>query len=133
MEEKEAIQALAALAQDSRLHVFRLLVQHGLRGMPAGRIADELHIPPATLSFHLKELSRAGLILDRRDGRSIIYSLNVERMRSLLAFLLEDCCGGRPELCQPEFEAGNSDGACCPENKVRKRAHIRRRIGVARS
>lgn len=133
MEEKQAIQALSALAQDSRLHVFRLLVRHGLRGMPAGRIAEELQIPAATLSFHLKELSRAGLVLDRRDGRSIIYSLNIDGMRSLLAFLLEDCCGGRPELCQPEFDAENSGSACCSGHKERKHANVRRRARAARS
>lgn len=101
MKEKQAIQALGALAQQSRLRVFRLLVRLGSGGLAAGQIAEELGIPPATLSFHLKELVRAGLIADRREGRSIVYSLNVAGMRALLGFLSEDCCCGRPELCQP--------------------------------
>ncbi|MBI3862295.1 MAG: helix-turn-helix transcriptional regulator [Planctomycetia bacterium] len=119
MEEKQAIQALAALAHESRLHVFRLLVRLGQAGAPAGRIAGELGVPAATMSFHLKELSRAGLISDRRTGRSIVYSLNIERMRALLAFLLEDCCAGNPELCRlPLVESIRLD----PGNtKTRKR------------
>lgn len=122
MEEKQAIQALAALAQESRLRVFRLLVRSGTRGLSAGRIAEVLGIAAATLSFHLKELVRASLIVDRRNGRSIIYSLNVAGMRSLLAFLAEDCCEGRPELCQPGFLEGLTGSGCCPKPGSRKRA-----------
>jgi DNA-binding transcriptional ArsR family regulator len=125
MEEKQAIQALAALAQESRLRVFRLLVSSGTRGLAAGEIADRLGIPAATLSFHLKELTQAALIVDRRNGRSIIYSLNVAGMRSLLAFLSEDCCEGRPELCQPDFLEGLAVSECCPKPK---RALKRRRL-----
>jgi DNA-binding transcriptional ArsR family regulator len=128
MEEKQAIQALAALAQESRLRVFRLLVSSGTRGLPAGRIAAELGIPAATLSFHLKELARAALIVDRRAGRSIIYSLNVAGMRSLLAFLSEDCCEGRPELCQPGVLEGLTADECCPKpGRVVKRRVTRSR------
>ena len=101
MQEPQAIRALAALAHESRLRVFRLLTKCGGAGMPAGLIAEQLDLPAATLSFHLKELVGAGLIHDRREGRSIFYSLNAAGMGSLVGFLLEDCCGGRPELCGP--------------------------------
>ncbi len=112
MEERQAIEALAALAHESRLRVFRLLVRHAARGRSAGQIAAALDIPPATLSFHLKELARAGLIDSRRNGRSIHYSLNVPGGRALLAFLLQDCCGGRPELCQLRDHNATGHAAC---------------------
>lgn len=106
MKEKQALAALAALAQESRLKIFRLLVKSGGEPVPAGEISRRLKIPAATLSFHLKELRHAGLVDDRREGRRILYSLNVKQMRSLLAFLLDDCCQGRPELCEPLLEIG---------------------------
>lgn len=121
METTQAVRALAALAQESRLETFRLLVRAGTDGMPAGKIAEELGVPSATLSFHLKELSAAGLIGQQRKGRSIIYSLNVEAMQSLLSFLVEDCCQGQPELCEPAFALIN----CCdaaPKKTTRKKA-----------
>lgn len=99
MEIKKASDALAALAQPSRLEVFRLLVTAGEKGVCAGEISLQLDIPKPTLSFHLKELCQAGLISSQRKGRSIIYRLNVEGMRELMAFLTQDCCQGRPELC----------------------------------
>jgi ArsR family transcriptional regulator len=96
MEIKAAIDALAALAQDSRLAAFRLLVQEGPGGLPAGRIAEQLGISPPTLSFHLGELAAAGLVRSRRDGRSIIYAANYAAMNALIAYLTENCCrGGR--------------------------------------
>ncbi|MBI1314420.1 metalloregulator ArsR/SmtB family transcription factor [bacterium] len=103
MKSTDVVRALAALAQESRLDAFRLLVRAGPDGMAAGKIAEELEVAAATMSFHLKELSNAGLIQQRREGRSIIYSLNVEAMQSLLAFLVEDCCQGQPQLCEPAF------------------------------
>ena len=99
MKIKQAVIALTALAQESRLRVFRLLVPTGRKGMAAGEIAERLDIPSATLTFHLKELSHAALVESRREGRSIIYSLRVEGMRDLLTFLARDCCQGQPELC----------------------------------
>jgi ArsR family transcriptional regulator len=118
MEIKQAVQCLLALAQESRLRVFRLLVPAGEEGMPAGLIAESLELPPATLTFHLKELVNAGLIVSRREGRSIIYSLRVEGMKDLLTFLSQDCCGGRPELCcVPEISMPKTSGA-----KQRRRA-----------
>src|SRR6476620_4743083 len=101
MEIRQAVTALTALAQDSRLRIFRLLVPAGAEGLPAGEIADQLDIPAATLTFHLKELLHAGLVESRREGRSIRYFLKMSGMRDLLTFLTEDCCKGRPELCGP--------------------------------
>lgn len=97
---KQAVKSLAALAQESRLKAFRLLVQAGEQGMPAGEISEHLQVPPATLTFHLKELASAGLISQTKQGRSVIYSMNAAAMASLLDFLMQDCCQGKPELCQ---------------------------------
>ena len=91
---EEAIQALAALAQGSRLAIFRLLVRQGPDGLPAGTIAKALEIPLATLSFHLQQLSQAGLVSSRRDGRYILYAANYDQMNSLIAYLSENCCRG---------------------------------------
>jgi DNA-binding transcriptional ArsR family regulator len=102
MEEIQAVRALASLAHASRLRVFRLLAKEGDKGLPAGRIAAVLDLPAATLSFHLKELLSADLITDRREGRSVIYSINACHTKCLLSFLIEDCCEGRPELCGPD-------------------------------
>ena len=99
METKAVVTALAALAQESRLAVFRLLVQSGPSGLAAGKIAESLAIPPSSLSFHLKELSHAGLVSSRQEGRFVIYSANFGAMNELLAYLTENCCGGAP--CAP--------------------------------
>ena len=92
MKGQDAVQALGALAQESRLEVFRLLVRKGTTGMAAGELSDHFGLPPATMSFHLKELTNAGLIVSRRESRSIIYSANYEHMQELMDFLLENCC-----------------------------------------
>ena len=102
MKLNDAVQTLSALAQPARLKAFRLLVRDGERGMCAGDLAKRLGLPKPTLSFHLKELSNAGLIDASRDGRSIIYRLRKEGIRRLMQFLTEDCCQGRPELCLPD-------------------------------
>jgi DNA-binding transcriptional ArsR family regulator len=94
MDTKTAVRALAALAQDSRLDVFRLLVQAGPEGLPAGAIATRLGVPASTLSFHVKALSQAGLVDSRQDGRYIHYSAVYPAMNELVAFLGENCCGG---------------------------------------
>ena len=94
METKNAIAALAALAQESRLTVFRLLIQAGPVGMAAGKIGQATGIPPSSLSFHLKELSYAGMITSRQDGRSIIYTADYASAARLVAFLTENCCSG---------------------------------------
>jgi ArsR family transcriptional regulator, arsenate/arsenite/antimonite-responsive transcriptional repressor len=94
VETKQAIQALSALAQESRLSIFRLLIQAGPSGMPAGAIGEALELPPATLSFHLAGLTRAGLAQSRQDGRFVIYSASFESMNALVDFLTENCCQG---------------------------------------
>ncbi len=104
MNSKEAIRALAALAQEHRLAVFRLLVREGPEGMNAGAIAQCVGISATALSFHLKELENAGLVTARRDGRYIHYALAGEGMRVLLDFLMQDCCQGRSEICMPQVE-----------------------------
>jgi ArsR family transcriptional regulator len=96
MKTKDVITSLAALAQESRLAVFRLLVQAGPDGLAASRIAEELDIPPSSLSFHLKELMHADMVNQKKEGRSLIYSANFKTMNSLLGFLTENCCGGNP-------------------------------------
>lgn len=101
MNEKQAVKALSALAQDTRLRIFRHLVERGPDGTPAGEIGKALKVAPATLSFHLKELESGGLLNSRRESRKIIYSANYEGMGSLLKFLTEDCCKGDPRACQP--------------------------------
>lgn len=101
METKAAIAALSALAQESRLAVYRRLIEAGPEGLPAGRIAAELGLANATLSFHLKALAQAGLIEGRQQGRFVIYSPNFTVSEALVAFLTNNCCGGQPELCRP--------------------------------
>lgn len=96
MENKPAVAALVALAHESRLQIFRQLVQVGPAGMPAGKIAEALGIPASSLSFHLKELSHAAMVMSRQEGRSVIYSANFETMNALLGFLTENCCQGEP-------------------------------------
>ncbi len=116
MKIKQAVKSLAALAQESRLNVFRLLVEAGEKGLSAGEISERLDIPPATMSFHLKELTATGLIIPTRDGRSMIYSLQANVMNDLLQFLMKDCCQGRPELCQPKFTKKET---CCEKPKAK--------------
>lgn len=109
---KFAIAALSALAHEGRLAVFRMLVQAGSNGIPAGEIARSLGVPPSTLSANLNVLSNAGLIDSRRAGRSIIYTASYDRMAGLLGFLMDDCCQGVSEICAPLVEFVNR-AACC--------------------
>jgi DNA-binding transcriptional ArsR family regulator len=99
MQSKEAVTLLAALAQESRLTVFRLLVQVGPQGLAATKISEQIGVPPSSLSFHLKELSHADLVTTRQEGRFVYYAANFERMNALMAFLTDNCCGGNP--CMP--------------------------------
>jgi predicted transcriptional regulator len=99
MENKIVIDALAALAQDTRLDIFRLLVPQGAAGLPAGIIAEKLGIPNATLSFHLQQLKHAGLVTPQRKGTQIIYAANYAMMNDLLAYLTENCCQGDMSSC----------------------------------
>jgi len=99
MKKTDVLAALAALAQESRLDIFRLLVQAGEDGMPAGKIGEHLGLPSATLAFHLKELKHAGLVTFTREGRSLIYSALYPAMNALLGYLTENCCQGNPAAC----------------------------------
>ena len=104
MKNAQAVAALAALAQDNRLDVFRLLVEAGPEGMPAGRVADKLKLAPSALTFHFDRLRAAGLVTVRREGRSMIYAAQFEAMNALVGFLTENCCGGAscgPAVCRP--------------------------------
>jgi ArsR family transcriptional regulator, arsenate/arsenite/antimonite-responsive transcriptional repressor len=111
----DAVAALAALAQDSRLEVFRLLVETGPEGLPAGSVASALKLAPNTLTFHFDRLRDAGLVTVRREGRSMIYAAKFDTMNALLAYLTENCCRGAQEVCAPT-------AACNP--KRQKRAKI---------
>ena len=107
MESTQAVAVFAALAQETRLAVYRLLVEAGHGGMAAGRIGAELGLPSATLSFHLKELRSAGVVVSRREGRSIIYSASFDTMAALLVFLTENCCRNeRPSRGSPSSRRG---------------------------
>ena len=105
MDKKSALAALAALGQDTRLEVFRLLVRAGAEGVPAGEIASRLGTVQNTMSAHLKVLDHAGLVRAERDGRVVRYVADMTGFRDLLAYLMEDCCNGAPELCQPVIQA----------------------------
>jgi len=116
MKTPNAVAALAALAQDNRLDIFRLLVQAGPDGMAAGQVANKLGLAPNTLTFHFDRLRVAGLVTVRRDGRSMIYAAHYETMNGLLAFLTENCCQGAPASCAPV--------ECKPTWSARKKERI---------
>ena len=123
MKNAEAVTALAALAQETRLSIYRLLVQAGPQGVPAGRIGETLEVPAATLSFHLKELSHAGMVASRQDGRFIFYSADYQQMAALMSFLTENCCQGMPQECLTVMETAL--GSCCGPQPL-KRTSARR-------
>jgi ArsR family transcriptional regulator, arsenate/arsenite/antimonite-responsive transcriptional repressor len=112
MKTPQAVKALAALAQDTRLAIYRLLVQQGPEGLSAGTIAERLDIAGATLSFHLKELAHAGMVEPRQDGRFVYYSANYHQMNDLLAYLTENCCQGQSCVTATE---------CTPQAQVRRK------------
>jgi ArsR family transcriptional regulator, arsenate/arsenite/antimonite-responsive transcriptional repressor len=120
MESENAILALAALAQSTRLDVFRLLVKHEPDGLAAGDIAKVLAVPQNTMSSHLSILSRAGLVSAQRHGRSIVYRADLANLQAVVLFMLRDCCDGRPEICAPLVE---SLTPCCRPKPGRK-AHV---------
>jgi len=102
MKPAQVVTALSALAQPTRLAIYRLLVECGPEGMAAGRVAEKLKVSPATLSFHFRTLSHAGLLEGRQDGRFVFYAANFAAMNDMVAYLTENCCGGNPEACQPK-------------------------------
>ena len=121
MKTSDVVAALAALAQDTRLSVYRTLIEHAPEGLAAGEIAQRLDVPPATLSFHLKELARAGLITARQDGRFIWYRANIDAMNGLVAYLTENCCGSSA-VCDPaSVPAGAPQRVAVPLPATRKR------------
>jgi ArsR family transcriptional regulator, arsenate/arsenite/antimonite-responsive transcriptional repressor len=119
MEIKTAVAALAALAQETRLSIYRLLIEAGPEGVAAGRIGERLEVPRATLSFHLKELSRAGLVSSRQERQFIFYAVDFERMAELMTFLTQNCCKGMPQACLTVVET--ELGRCCPPVEKLKR------------
>ncbi|WP_315704346.1 MULTISPECIES: metalloregulator ArsR/SmtB family transcription factor [unclassified Bradyrhizobium] len=114
MENEDAVLALAALAQPTRLQAFRTLVQHEPEGLPAGELARLLEVPQNTLSSHLAVLARAALVVSERRSRSIVYRVNLAEFQKVALFLLQDCCGGKPEVCAPVVE---SLQPCCPPKR----------------
>ena len=120
MENEQAVRALAALAQPTRLQAFRTLVQREPAGLPAGELARLLDVPQNTLSAHLAVLSRASLVTSERQSRSIVYRASLSVFQAVALFLLQDCCGGRPDICAPVIE---SLRPCCPPEK-KVRSHV---------
>ncbi|PZQ12481.1 MAG: ArsR family transcriptional regulator [Ancylobacter novellus] len=120
-EDVSAVEALSALGQVTRLRIFRMLVSRAPEGLPAGVIADAVGCLQNTLSTHLAILSRAGLVKGVRDGRSILYSADLEGMRGLVGYLLTDCCNGRPEVCAPIFETLQGSCGCGPRPSDREK------------
>ncbi|MEI9408034.1 helix-turn-helix transcriptional regulator [Mesorhizobium sp. B2-5-4] len=108
MDERQALSAFAALSQETRLRILRHLVIAGPDGIAAGAIAEKVEVSASNVSFHLKELERAGLVSVRRDSRSMVYSAEYEALSGLIRFLMEDCCSGRQEICAPALAPG-----CC--------------------
>jgi ArsR family transcriptional regulator len=119
MDDIEAIAALTALAQSTRLDVFRLLVRREPEGVPAGELARLMVVPQNTMSAHLSVLSRAGLVKAERRGRSILYRARLERLQDTVLFLVKDCCSGRPEICAPLIA---DLSPCCPKPRSKVKA-----------
>ncbi|WP_297108406.1 metalloregulator ArsR/SmtB family transcription factor [uncultured Devosia sp.] len=117
MDDTAIIEALAALAQPTRLAAFRLVVEHEPDGLAAGEIARRLDVPQNTMSTHLSQLARAGLLVADKHGRTIIYRAQIDHMREVMGYLVNDCCGGRPELCTPLIE---DITPCCVPEEVRQ-------------
>lgn len=109
MDERQALSAFGALSQETRLKIIRMLVVAGPDGLAAGNIAERVAVSPSNVSFHLKELERAGLVSQQREARSILYSASYEALGGLVRFLMEDCCAGNPEICAPALDVA----ACC--------------------
>lgn len=116
MKNPQVIEALGALAHEHRLSIYRLLVERGPEGLPAGGIGERVGLVPSSLTFHLQTLHRAGLLLQRREGRQLIYSVDFELMNNLVAYLTDNCCAGGSQSCTP---ARNPIAACKPSKRSR--------------
>lgn len=125
MEIQAAVSALGALAQQTRLAIFRLLVEAGPEGVAAGRIGETLEVPGATLSFHLKDLARAGLVSSRQEKQFIYYAVDFERMAELMTYLTQNCCKGMPQACLAVVETELR--RCCPPQSKTKKPKTKRR------
>ena len=124
MEIKTAVLALGALAQETRLTIFRLLVEAGPEGLAAGRIGETLKVPGATLSFHLKELARTGLVSPKQEKQFIYYAVDFERMAELMTYLTQNCCQGMPQECLTVVETAL--GRCCPPQSKPRKSKLKR-------
>ena len=124
MEIKTAVLTLAALAQETRLAIFRLLVEAGRDGESVGRIGETLKVPGATLSFHLKELARAGLVTSRQERQFFYYTVDFERMAELMTFLTQNCCQGMPQKCLTVVETALE--SCCAPTQLKSKSKRRR-------
>jgi len=122
MDNETTILVLAALAQATRLDAFRLLVKHEPDGLPQGELARLLDVPQNTLSSHLNILAHAGLVQSERQSRSIIYRASLARLQEMTLYLVKDCCGGRPELCEPLI--AELTAPCCPPKKPKRKANV---------
>jgi ArsR family transcriptional regulator, arsenate/arsenite/antimonite-responsive transcriptional repressor len=118
MDRSQALNWFSALSQETRLGIVQLLVRAGPDGLPAGAVAEAVEVSASNVSFHLKELERAGPIDARRRARSIIYTANYDTLRKLIEFLMKDCCAGHPDICIPALAK-----ACCTPAKTKRRAH----------
>jgi ArsR family transcriptional regulator len=118
MDRSQALTSFAALSQETRLGIVQLLVRAGPDGVPAGAVAEAVKVSASNVSFHLKELERAGLIEARRKARSIIYAANYDTLRDLIGFLMKDCCAGHPEICGPALAE-----ASCKPARPKRRVH----------
>jgi ArsR family transcriptional regulator len=121
MDERQALSAFSALSQETRLSIVRMLVVAGPEGMPAGTIAERMNLSASNVSFHLKELDRAGLISQRRHSRSIVYTAGYDALAELVTFLMEDCCTGHPTI----RSSVDQKDACCPTSELIERDDFR--------
>jgi ArsR family transcriptional regulator, arsenate/arsenite/antimonite-responsive transcriptional repressor len=121
MELEHAVTALAALAQPTRLTIFRLLIEAGAAGIPAGQIAKQVEAPQNTVSSHLSTLAHAGLVVGMREGRMVRYRIDLDAMRDVLEYLVKDCCAGNPQICLPLLQGMDSVSAACTPATVQRR------------
>ena len=118
MDQAQALDAFAALSQETRLEMVRTLVRAGPQGLPAGTVAENVGVSSSSASFHLAHLERAGLVQSRREARSIVYSVSYANLSALVGFLMRDCCQGHPEVCAPAVDALSASSCCVPPKEL---------------